>query len=119
MLTGGDLGCFVDFREECALVCGQRALRPRQWCVLLPLASLTYGAIEGALRTALARAKMTAKSAAPLRPARPQRDGEGAGLYALPKNIDGVLVTLVGVDGARGGAGGQSAQGRSSATWAS
>ena len=80
---------------------------------------MTYGARDDALRSALVGAKVTAKAAATLRPARPLRDVDGAGFYASPKNIDGVVVTLVGVDGFRDGAGGRSANGRSSAAWAS
>ena len=72
--------CVVQFREECAVVCGQSVLGPLQWYVLFPLASVTYGAFEDALPSVLVRAKVTAKVAATLWPARPQRDGDGAGL---------------------------------------
>ena len=100
-------------------MCDQRAVSRVQWCVLFLLASVTYGATEEALPSALVCAKVTAKSAATLRPTRPQCDGDGAAFYVWPKNIDGVVVTLVGVDGIGVGTGGRSANGRSSAAWAS
>ena len=100
-------------------MCGQRAVSRLQWFVLFPLASVTYGATEDAVLSALVGAKVTTKVAATLRPARPPRDVDGADLYASPKSIDEVLVTLVGLDGFQNGAGGRSANGRSSAAWAS